>query len=181
MGRSVETVYARALLDAAKQSGTLSSVTEEARAVIGMIKDHPGFRDLMNHPGISPEEKERVFADLFSGGLSGEMKGFLRVIFEKQRDSVLGGILEAFLDLSEKELGIGRVSVKTASPLSAEQKERVESKVRETTSYRSLEFSYETDPELIGGIVIRIGDRTADGSVRNKFQRLLETLKTAEV
>lgn len=181
MGRSVTTVYARALLDAAKKNGTLPLVTEEALAVAEVVKTHPEFSDLINHPQITAKEKEQAVSSLFPDGLSKEFLGFLDVVFEKQREPFLQEILDMFVLLSEKELKIGRAVVTTAHALTAEQKEKVEAKVRETTAFSSVRFSYRTDPDLIGGIVIRIGDRTADGSVKNRFQRLLETLRTAEV
>ena len=67
--------------------------------------------------------------------------------------------------------------MKTAVQLTAEQQNKVEKRLLETTSYRDFEMHYETDPSLIGGMVIRIGDRVVDSSIRTKLDNMTKNLR----
>ena len=64
-------------------------------------------------------------------------------------------------------------------PVTEEQKQQIEKKLLSTTDYTAFEMDYQTDPSLIGGIIIRIGDRVVDGSVRTKLERMARSLSEA--
>ena len=114
---------------------------------------------------------------MFASRVSGEMYGFLRVLVEKDRQGHILEILQYFTDRVKEYRRIGVVYITSALPLEVDQKKKIEKKVLETSGFAALEPHYSVDKALIGGIVIRIGDRVVDGSVRNKLDNLTRELR----
>ena len=109
--------------------------------------------------------------------MSDDIVGFLVIIVEKDRGSEIEGILEYFQAKVREYKKIGVARVCSAVELSAEQKQKVEQKLLQQTSYESFEVTYEVDASLIGGMVIRIGDRVVDSSVKTKLDSLTKNLR----
>ena len=136
---------------------------------------------LMTHPKINKDEKIRVVTDVFKGRISDELLGFLTIIISKDRYQEIDGILEYFLTEVKKYKGIGVATVTTAVPLRADQCKKVEQKLLNTTDYKSMEIHYEQDAALIGGMVIRIGDRVVDSSISTKLNELQKELLKVQI
>ena len=179
MARSVENVYAEALLSAAKETGKTGEILKDAKLLLKTLREAPEFLACLSDPVLSGEDRKNAFLSVFSGALQEETSGFLAVLIEKRREDRLEEILRRFERLAEESMGIGRVSVRTAFPVTEKEKAAIEDKVRETAGFKTLHFEYETDESLIGGLVIRLGDRVVDGSVKNRLDKLTrELLKT---
>ena len=88
----------------------------------------------------------------------------------------IDAILDYFLAEIKSYKGIGIAYVTTASALNSGQQKEVERKLLETTSYQQMEMHYHTDESLIGGMVIRIGDRVVDSSIKTKLSELTRQL-----
>ena len=102
--------------------------------------------------------------------------GFLHVLIQKGRIGEILSILDYFDEKAKEFMRIGVVKVSTPMPLSDAQKEQIEKKLLEVSDYESLEMHYELDDSLLGGIVIRIGDRVLDNSIRTKMDILSRQL-----
>ena len=92
----------------------------------------------------------------------------------------LVGFIEHFFYQSEYKK-IGSASVTSAVPLSAEEKKQVEKRLLETTQYKSFLMEYQVDQELIGGMVIKIGDRVVDSSIRTKLNNMARELSKIQI
>ena len=90
-------------------------------------------------------------------------------------------VFEYFIDLVKEEKKIGKAHVTTAIPLGDKQKEKVEQKLLDTTKYNSFEMDYSVDESLMGGMVIRIGDRVVDSSIKTKLYELTRDLRSVQV
>ena len=90
-------------------------------------------------------------------------------------------VFEYFVDRIKEYKNIGTAYVKTPMELNAVQKERLVTKLLQTTHYESFEMHYEVDESLMGGMVIRIGDRIVDSSVKNKLQQLTRELSKIQL
>ena len=175
MARSAAGVYAQALFELAEEQG-MEAFLEEASGLETLISENPDFEVLLSHPRITKEEKISTLDATFSGKLSGEFLGFLKLLVEKDRAASLMDILEEFTSRAREALGIGRVYVSSAVPLDEERSALLEEKLLSATSYKKLETDYKVDPGLIGGMVIRIGDRIVDDSLKTKLYRLEKDL-----
>ena len=102
-------------------------------------------------------------------------------MISKDRQVKIVETLKYFMDRVKEYKKIGVVSVSTARPLSDAQKEKVENKLRETTDYVSFEINYIVDESLIGGMVIRIGDRVVDSSIKTKIDEIAKNLRKIQL
>ena len=146
-----------------------------------ILKENDDFGRLMTHPKINKDEKCRVVTDVFKGRISDELLGFMTIIISKDRYPEIEGILEFFLTEVKKHKGIGVATVTTAVPLRSEQCKKVEQRLLDTTDYKSMEIHYEQDAALIGGMVIRIGDRVVDSSISTKLNELQKDLLKVQI
>ena len=99
----------------------------------------------------------------------------------KQRHNDITGALEYFTDRVREYKNIGRAYVTTAQPLSEEQKKAVTDKLLATTKYVEFEMNYNVDKSIIGGIIIRIGDRVFDSSIKSQLDNLTKQLKKIQL
>lgn len=179
MAKLVSKTYGEALFELAVEEGREDAFLEEIMALKEILKENPDFNKLMNHPKILKEEKLSVLDQVFKGRISDELAGFLNLIISKDRYGEIDGILDYFIDEVKKLKGIGIAYVITAIPLSAAKQKEVEAKLLATTSYKQMEMHFGVDEELIGGMVIRIGDRVVDSSVKTKlFEMQRQLLQT---
>ena len=105
-----------------------------------------------------------------------ELLGFLSLIITKDRYDEIDNILQYFIDEVKELKGIGVAYVTTAEALREEQKEQIVAKLLSTTKYEQMEMHYAQDKSLIGGMVIRIGDRIVDSSIKTKLEDLQKQL-----
>ena len=159
----------------------MDDLLEEIGLLQKVLRENDDFGRLMTHPKINKDEKIRVVTDVFKGRISDELLGFLTIIISKDRYQEIDGILEYFLTEVKKYKGIGVATVTTAVPLRADQCKKVEQKLLNTTDYKSMEIHYEQDAALIGGMVIRIGDRVVDSSISTKLNELQKELLKVQI
>lgn len=178
MAKLVGATYGEALFELASENGREEEFLNEIEALKKLLNDHPDFGNLMNHPKILKEEKLQVLEEVFSGRISRELLGFLHLVVTKDRYGEIDDILDFFVDKVKQHQGIGIAHVATAVSLNEAQKKEIEGKLLSTTSFSRMEMHYQVDEDLIGGMVIRIGDRVVDSSVKTKlFELQRELLK----
>ena len=170
MAKLIEATYGDALFELAVEESRVDSLYDEAGAVIEAFNDNPEFGRLLNHPEVEKGEKEELINNIFSQFVSGDMTGLLITMVSKDRQKKIVDTLEYF----RKKIGIAYVS--TAKPLTDEQKKAVAGKLLETTGYVDFQMNYTVDESLIGGMVIRIGDRVVDSSIKHKIDELSRSL-----
>jgi len=176
MAKLVAKTYGEALFELAMEKQDPEELLQEAREIVRILDDNPEFDKLMKHPKISKGEKEDVVENVFSGRVSREMTGFLKLIVHKERYGEVRNIFSYFVKRMREEQGIGTAYVTTAVELTEAQKLAVREKLIATTSYKEMEIHYATDAAMIGGMVIRIKDRVVDSSVRTKLEEMKKQL-----
>ena len=181
MAKLISKTYGDALFELAVEEEKVDVLSEEILEVKKVLDENQEFGRLMNHPKIIKEEKIQLAQQVFADRISKEIMGFLTIIISKDRYRNIDEILDYFLAEVKKYKGIGVATVTTAVPLKEEQRKSVEKKLLETTEYKSMEMHYETDASLIGGLIIRIGDRVVDSSIRTKLTELERTLLKVQV
>jgi F-type H+-transporting ATPase subunit delta len=181
MAKLVQTTYGDALFDLAVEESRVDALFDEAEAIIKAFDDNDELGKFLNHPKIKKEEKEEVIKNIFGEFVSKDMTGLLVIMVSKDRQAKIVDTLKYFEEKVKEYKKIGVVSVSTARPLSDEQKERVESRLRDTTDYVSFEITYNVDESLIGGMVIRIGDRVVDSSIKTKIDEIAKNLKKIQL
>jgi len=181
MAGAVSKTYGHALVELAAANGTLDRLLEEAGAVRKVLADNPEVVKLYAHPKVTPEEKQAFTETVFSGRVSSDMTGLLVLAVRNGRAKEIPAMLDEIVRETKELKGIGCVQVITPIPLTPAQRAKVEAKILGTTKYRTLETVYETDASLIGGIVIRIGDRVVDGSIRTQLNEMSRELMQVSI
>lgn len=181
MARLVSKVYGEALFDLAMEKQSVDILYEEAVGVREVLRQNNDLMLLLTHPKISREERVDAVGNIFRGRVSDDMAGFLSLAVEKGRADELDAILGYFLSLVKEYKKIGVVFVTSAIELNETQRAKVEQKLLATTNYASLEMHYKVDASLIGGMVIRIGDRVVDSSIRTKLSRMEKQLQEIQL
>lgn len=104
------------------------------------------------------------------------MMGLLNVLLKKGRIGEILPVLDYFMEQVMAYKKIGEVTVRTPMPLSEGQKEKIEKKLLEVSEYETVSVDYQIDESLLGGMVIRIGDRVLDNSIRCKLDAMSRQL-----
>ena len=181
MAKIVSKVYGDALFELALEKQSVTALYEEAEALRKIFRDNGELMQLLTHPKISKEEKEAAVKAIFDGRVSDDMAGFLVLVVDKGRADELDAVLGYFLSVVKEYKKIGVVDVASAVELTDAQKEKLCEKLLATTDYATLEVNYRVDAALIGGLVVRIGDRVVDSSIRTKLSHLEKQLQRIQL
>lgn len=176
MAKLISGTYGEALFELAVEEDRLDSLAEEIQTLRQILSENDDLEKLMNHPKISKDEKLQVMETIFKERISEELMGLLSIIITKDRYRELDAVLEYFLNRVKEVKGIGVAYVTTVDSLSDAQKEQIVGKLLATTGYQQMEMHYQEDKSLIGGMVIRIGDRIVDSSIKTKLEELQKQL-----
>ena len=176
MAKLISKTYGDALFELAVEKNKVDVLLEEIEQLQKVLSENDEFGRLMNHPKIIKEEKIQVAKDVFGGRVSEELLGFLTIIITKDRYKDIDAILDYFVAEVKRYKGIGIATVTTAVPLKEEQCKKIEQKLLETTEFTKMEMHYKLDESLIGGMVVRIGDRVVDSSIKTKLSELQKEL-----
>ena len=130
---------------------------------------------------VYKEEHLEILGKVFKGKIDERLYSFLELITIKGRYGYLDEILEYFILRVKEHLHIGQAKVTSAIAIDNEMKERIKDKLLSTTDYKEIEIEFETDPSLIGGMVIRIKDRIVDNSVKTKLENITRDLHKIQI
>jgi F-type H+-transporting ATPase subunit delta len=173
----VDRVYARALFEAARESGTLEQVASDLAALAQALDDVPELRAFLTSPQIDPPEKAAVLSEI-TAGLDDFVRNFLRLVAQKGRAGQLPEMHREFEALLARAQGRLNVELTTAVELSDDEARSIVETIARAAG-RTVEATRSVDPSLIGGIVLDVGSFRADGSVRGRLERLRHELATA--
>jgi F-type H+-transporting ATPase subunit delta len=170
-------LYARALFQAAEETGRLEQAASELSALATAIAETPALQSFLRNPQIDPPEKASVLTEL-AAGADDLVGNFVRLVAEKGRAGELPEMsaeLDALVARAQNRLAVELV---TAVELSDEEASSIVETI-EKAAGRTIEATRSVDPGLVGGIVLQIGSFRADGSVRGRLERLRQELTTA--
>ena len=165
----------------ASEENRMDEFFEAAVGLTEVLRTNEDFGKLMSHPKIIQEDKVKIIEETFDGRIPKEMVGLMTLMVTKGRETDFLAVFDYFVDLVKEEKKIGKADVTTAIPLSEKQKEQVVEKLLATTKYESFEMNYVVDKSLIGGMIVRIGDRVIDSSIQTKLSNLSRELRSIQV
>ena len=181
MAKLVSKTYGDALFEVALEENNLDLFLEEVNVVKAAMDENPDLFKLMTHPKVVKEEKIKVIENIFEGKVSRELVGLIRMIVDKGHFDKIDSVFTYFIKQVKEYRNIGIASVTSAVELTDAQKSAIEKRLLETTKYVKFEIHYQVDQALIGGLVIRIGDRVVDSSIRTKLADLTRELSKIQL
>ena len=162
--------YAKAAFEEAKASNQLAPWSETLRTASIVVQD-PRVQRLLGNPAVSNAELAKLVGDLAGPQLDGQGRNFVQTLAENRRLAYLPEISSLFDELKDEAEGVIDVTVTSAAPLEAGQREALTSALQRRLK-RQIRLHCETDPSLLGGAVLRAGDLVIDGSVRSRLDRI---------
>jgi F-type H+-transporting ATPase subunit delta len=170
-------VYAEALFGAAKEKGNLDAIREQLGQFADALADNREMQLFFFSPYFSSTEKEEGLKKAVAGG-DAELVNFLELLIEKHRMPVLFRIRRQFDSLWAKENKRLGVTVTSAVELDPEIARRIGSEIEEQTG-NSVELQSRVDPEILGGLVVQVGNTVLDTSIKNSLEKLRKSVARA--
>lgn len=169
--------YAIALFDLGKESDALETVAQDVATLQALLKDSPDLLGLSLNPIFSAEEKGRAMAAVIKAVKIGKLvSNFVGVVSRNGRLDQLGNIIHEFNRLLAHHKGEVNASVVTANTLSEAQLEALKAKLKSMVG-SDVNVATEIDESLLGGMVVKIGSRMIDSSLKTKLANLEESMK----
>jgi F-type H+-transporting ATPase subunit delta len=177
MMASVAGRYASALLDLAKQESKLPEVERDLTAFESLLAAHPDLSRMVLSPVFSADEQGKALtAVLAKVGIGGLSANFLKLLAKNRRLFAIGDMTKAFRALVARERGEVVAEVTSAHPLSETQKTQLIDTLKGTVA-KSIKLDTHVDPSLLGGLVVKIGSRMIDSSLKTKLNSLKVAMK----
>jgi F-type H+-transporting ATPase subunit delta len=171
---SIARPYALAAFEYASANQQLPEWSAFLKSAAEMIKQ-PGISRLLENPEMLPSKQYDFFESVLLSVLDDKRKNFLRLLAQSRRLIVLPEIAEAFSAYYASYLKVSKVRVTTAVEVQDDFREKLGQALSKRVE-RSVTLECEVDPTILGGAIIRIGDRVIDGSIRGKLNRMLQSL-----
>ncbi|SMO32168.1 ATP synthase F1 subunit delta [Gracilimonas mengyeensis] len=171
--------YATALLQLAQEQDAVERTLEDVEFIQNTIKDSRDLQLFLKSPVIKPDQKVKALEAIFEGEVSEMVHKFILLITRKNRQNILAEIVEAFIEKYNEFAGIISAKVFVAYKLDDKELNSVQKKLESVTG-KKVNLTVEVQPELKGGMAVKINDTVMDGTVKHKLDQLENTfLSTA--
>jgi F-type H+-transporting ATPase subunit delta len=170
--------YAHALIDEAERQDCTQAVDNDVDMLRKTLRETPEFARLVESPAIPQDKKQDVFRALLKERVHPLTLRFVELLVEKDRETLLHDLLNTYRDLRDEQEGIVEVQARVPAPLDEAERKKLIQRL-ETMTGKDIRLDVTEQPDLIGGLVFRIGDRVYDGSVRQKLDNLRDSWSQA--
>lgn len=172
--------YAEVLLDLAREDDAIEAYVGAIREIADWIESERDFRLLLDTPRVEAAQKKDALGAALSGQVPDRFLRFLYVVIDKHRQRLLPGIAREFADLVDEHYGRLQVGITTAVEPDAKLREALRKRLSDIFQKEVIP-SFHVEPWILGGLVIRVGDRVMDGSLRRRLQGLRRSLLKTEL
>lgn len=177
---TVSRTYAGTLLQLAERDSAVEAYGECLRLVTDLMEFNKRFSVFLETPRIDSSVKKQLIREVLGDTFPTRLLNFLMVVIDKRRQRLLPSIADAYAELIDEHFGRVQVRITTAVEPDSRLKEDLKRRLAEMLGREILPL-YRTDERIVGGVIVRVGDRLMDGSVRRRLQRLRRELLRAEI
>jgi F-type H+-transporting ATPase subunit delta len=163
--------YASALFQIAKEQQILSTVEEELRVVKEVLQYNPDLKAVLKSSKLPIEKKKEIVKNAFTS-VNHYVLNTVLILIERHREGEIVEVVNQFTELTNDELGIAEAEVTSIRPLSDAERDAISATFAAKIGKKSLRIENIVDSDLLGGVMLRIGNRIYDGSLRGKLSRL---------
>ena len=174
--------YARALFELAHEEGEDEHVEAELEAFSAALKSSPGTERFLSNPALNGLQKKQIIGKLFSGRkpkIDTLLTRFLLVLFQKNRFYLIHDVASSFRKIADESQGQGVLEIRTASALSDMQRSSLVARA-ERLSGKKMVVHTEVDPTIFGGVILKMGNKVIDDSVRAKLGNFKKELTASQ-
>jgi F-type H+-transporting ATPase subunit delta len=171
-------VYAEALIALAAKTNEADAIGEELNTLaFGVFANNPGVENFFSSPAVSNKYKQAILGSSF-GGTSPLLQKFLGLLNQNRRLFLLRDIAGAYLKIRDTQAGRVRVTVRSATPLNEAQQDNLKKTLAEKLNKQPI-LALKVEPDLLGGLLVQVGDRIYDTTVKARLDNLRNHLLTS--
>ena len=180
LANQLATKYAHAIFELAAEQNMLEQVEAQLRLVESTINNYSELSNLIYHPRVLAQAKKETLSKIFGQDINDVVLKFLMLLVDKRRETVLPFIIREYVMLANEARNIVEAEVTLAMPLDSAQQTALITKLELVTG-KTIVLKTQIDKAIIGGVIVKIGDKLIDGSVVRQLQMLKNTLSNTEV
>lgn len=167
--------YGTALFELALENNQMDVMLDEVVGLKNVLSEEPEFIDLISNPKIAMNDRKKVIEDIFNGKISEYIIGMIDLIIKKNRQNILLQILDDFISKVNEHKGVVIADITVCEPLTQSQQSNLINRL-ETLTKKTIILKQQVDPSIVGGVVIRIGDRIMNYSVKGMLGAMSKSL-----
>ncbi len=171
MAMLVTTRYANALFGLADEKNMITEYEQEATQIIEILEEETNFINLLVHPSILLEEKIELVRNVFEDRVTDDFVGLMILCIKKGRQNIIIDILQEFVDMAKEHRGFIKATVTSAIELTNKQLAQIQQNLEKSTN-KQIELQALVDSNILGGLIIRVGDKVVDGSIKGQIESL---------
>lgn len=172
--------YAAALFKLANREKIAGIVLEDYQCIMKIFKENPSFKELLETPQILDKDKKKLLKDLFEGKVSEILLSFLSLLVDRKRIKYLLDIFPEYEKLVKEDKGIMVAEITTAIPMDEASYGSLKVKLERKTQ-KKIEMVKKVDPGIIGGVVVVLGNKIIDRSIKCQLSQLKERISQIRV
>jgi len=181
MNQSIVTVrYAKAFFSLAKEKELLDTFKSDIEAIMAVCRQSVDFVLFLESPVVKSSRKIKLISEIFSGSVHKLTLKFLILITENKRETFIPDICRNFLELTRKDIGIKTAVLTSAVELSAETIGQLKAVLQKNLN-SEVELTQRVNPEILGGMVLRVDDIQFDASLATQLKKVKKTLLETEI
>jgi F-type H+-transporting ATPase subunit delta len=160
--------YAEALFDSGEKSGDVEQYADLLEAIAGVIRTDDQVRAVLESPRVPKTEKQQLLGRALAGKAPEPFVRFLSAVIKRGRQGMIDGIAREFLSLVDVKMNRVHASVVVAREPDTKLQKEIANQLSEVVG-RTVIPHFREEPSILGGVIVRIGDRVMDGSLRRKM------------
>jgi F-type H+-transporting ATPase subunit delta len=176
---SIAARYSAALFSLAQERGEVPKTAEQLDVLVNALHSDPGLASFFASPVVDREVKQDVMRRTLQGKVSELVLNFVLLLVRKRRETLLEVVARQLHELHDREAGRQVAAIATAKPLTKRELDALAKRLSAVHG-RTIIPQHTTAPELLGGVVVKVGDRYTDGSVSGKLEELRRQLLAVE-
>lgn len=171
--------YADALMSVAQSHNLTDRIGEDVRSLLSLLESSEELRQFLSSPVVKEEQKKAVLGQVVGDSLHPYTLNILMLLVDRRRIPFLEGICKQYQTLLRKLQQTVLAQVTSAVELTESQRQAVSEQVKAMTGAHQVELDTKLDPDLIGGVIIKVGSQVIDGSLRGQLRRIGLRLSSA--
>lgn len=175
MAELVSKRYASALFEVAFEGQNYEQVKNELNFILDCLKGEPQLYDLLKSPLITADEKKDIVSNIFKERVSEEVFNFIRIIIDKGREEYIESVVKEYNILADAVKNKVEAVAITAIPMDKQDLLKLQVNLS-MSSGKNIQLKNQVDPSIIGGVLVKIGDKLIDGTVKSRLVNMQEQL-----
>ena len=163
--------YAKSLIDLAEERNSLEKIKEDIQSFVRIVKENSQLHAVLRNPIVGPDKKFAILNQIFGSSIDPMILSFFKIVVYKGRSEILYATGKELLNEYNRRKEIYKATVTSAVPLSAENIKEIEQVVKDATKGEVV-LETKVDPNLIGGFILKVGDKQFDTSISGSLSKL---------